>query len=168
MARYQLAIVAAGLIGAATGVGGYTFVYARGASYLTNEPAACANCHIMTDHYGAWLKGSHRSVAVCNDCHTPKNLVLKYATKAGNGFRHSLGFTTGRFPDPLQITAHNYEITEHACRKCHTEITEAIDLSSHGGRPSPVMNAAGGYEEPRENEELACVRCHRSVGHSVR
>jgi cytochrome c nitrite reductase small subunit len=152
---YRLAIVAALLVGAALGVGAYTFVYAKGGSYLTNDPAACANCHIMNDHYRSWLKGSHRSVAVCNDCHTPKNLVMKYVTKAENGFRHSLGFTTGRFPDPLQITPGNYEITEHACRKCHTEITEAIDLGTTAGTE-------------RRDEELACVKCHRNVGHWVR
>ena len=33
--------------GLAAGLGGYTFVYARGGSYLTNDPAACTNCHIM-------------------------------------------------------------------------------------------------------------------------
>ena len=168
MDLYRLAIIAAVLVGAAAGVGGYTFVYAKGASYMTNDPAACANCHIMDDHYSAWLKGSHRAVAVCNDCHTPKNIVLKYITKAENGFRHSLGFTTGRFPDPLQITAHNHEITEHACRKCHAEITQAIDLSSHGGEPAPVMNTGGEREAPSDNEELTCIRCHRDVGHWVR
>jgi cytochrome c nitrite reductase small subunit len=168
MGMYRLAIVAAALIGAALGVGGYTFVYARGASYLTNDPAACANCHVMSEHYAAWIKGSHRSVAVCNDCHTPKNIVLKYLTKGQNGFRHSLGFTTGRFPDPLQITRRNYEITEHACRKCHTEITQAIDLSTQGGEPVPVMNVAGAHQQPRANEALTCVRCHRDVGHAVR
>ena len=36
--------------GVALGVGGYTFVYARGASYLTNDPAACVNCHVMREH----------------------------------------------------------------------------------------------------------------------
>jgi cytochrome c nitrite reductase small subunit len=97
--------------------------------------------------------------------HTPRTSCR--STDRGNG-RHSLGFTTGRFPDPLQITPHNYEITEHACRKCHTEITDAIDLSSHGGKPSPVTTAGGEDERPRANEELACVKCHRDVGHAVR
>jgi hypothetical protein len=30
--------------GLVIGVGGYTFLYAKGSSYLTNNPAACANC----------------------------------------------------------------------------------------------------------------------------
>ena len=57
--------------GLAVGIGGYTFVYARGASYLTNDPAACANCHIMREQYDGWTAGSHRAAAACNYCHTP-------------------------------------------------------------------------------------------------
>ena len=59
-------------IGLIAGLGMYTFIYAKGASYLTNNPAACANCHIMQEHYDGWVKASHRSVAGCNDCHTPE------------------------------------------------------------------------------------------------
>ena len=73
-------------LGAALGIGGYTFIYAKGASYLTNNPQACANCHVMQNHYDAWLKSTHRSVAVCNDCHAPHNLIGKYLIKADNGF----------------------------------------------------------------------------------
>jgi cytochrome c nitrite reductase small subunit len=32
-------------LGLAVGLGAYTFVYARGYAYLSNDPAACANCH---------------------------------------------------------------------------------------------------------------------------
>jgi len=140
-------VVVAAAIGLAAGVGGYTFVYANGASYLTNDPAACANCHVMRDYYAAWLKASHRAAASCNDCHTPPNLVPKYATKAANGFWHSFAFTTGRFPDPLRIKPHNREIADGACRICHQDITEAID------GPHP------------RGEKLSCVRCHATVGH---
>jgi cytochrome c nitrite reductase small subunit len=134
-------------IGLAVGVGGYTFIYAKGSSYMTNDPAACANCHIMQEHYDGWIKSSHRSVAVCNDCHTPPGLVAKYATKASNGFWHSFAFTSGRFPEPLRIKQHNREITEKACRKCHDDIVYAIE--------GPHAGSVG----------MSCVRCHSSVGH---
>jgi cytochrome c nitrite reductase small subunit len=141
-------VLVAVVIGIAIGVAGFTFVYARGASYLTNDPRACANCHIMDDHYAGWVKSTHRAVAVCNDCHTPHDVVGKYVTKASNGFWHSVAFTTGRFPEPLRIKPHNREVTERACRMCHTEIVEAID-PSHAGPGA-----------------LRCVACHDSVGHS--
>jgi cytochrome c nitrite reductase small subunit len=143
----SLGIVLGMTAGLAAGLGGYTFVYARGASYLTNDPAACANCHVMDEHYAAWLRSSHRAVAVCNDCHTPHGFIGKYATKASNGFWHSYGFTTGRFPDPLRIKPGNLEIAEDACRRCHGDIVEAMD-GPHSRQ-----------ERPR------CVQCHRGAGH---
>ena len=152
----KLAITAAVLIGISAGLGFFTFGYAKGASYLTNDPAACANCHVMTEHYDAWLKGSHRSVATCNDCHTPHNLVGKYTTKALNGFWHSFYFTTGNYPDPLRITPRNNRVTEQACRYCHAEIVSAIDPDPH---------ASG---ESRAGEPISCIRCHKYVGHWVR
>ncbi|MBE2216221.1 MAG: NapC/NirT family cytochrome c, partial [Opitutaceae bacterium] len=59
-----------GTLGAALGICGYTFIYAKGYSYLVNDPAACANCHVMEEQYSGWMKSSHRAVATCNDCHT--------------------------------------------------------------------------------------------------
>ncbi len=83
-----LALLIALALGAAIAVTGYTFVYAKGASYLSNDPRACANCHIMQDHLDGWIKSSHRSVATCNDCHTPAGLIPKYFTKADHGVFH--------------------------------------------------------------------------------
>ena len=139
--------ITAAAIGVAAGIGGYTFMYGQGASYLTNNPAACANCHIMQQHFDAWTKSSHRAVAVCNDCHTPPGLFQKYAVKASNGFWHSVAFTTGEFPEPLRIKPGNLEVTEGACRICHEDIVQAIDRVH------------------RDGHQLSCVRCHWTVGH---
>src|SRR5688500_4305957 len=165
--RWALGVAVLG--GMALGLGLFTFVFARGGAYLTNDPAACANCHIMSEHYSAWLKGSHRNVATCNDCHTPHNLIGKYAVKAKNGFWHSFYFTVGGYPDPLRITEGNREVTEEACRYCHQPITAAIDhaartasLGERAAPPSPVVHAA------LAGEQISCIRCHRYVGHCVR
>ena len=148
--RLRVAIIVAGvLLGVAIGLGAYTFVYAKGYSYLTNDPAACANCHVMGDYYAGWMKGPHRSVAVCNDCHAPHDLVGKYATKASNGFWHSFYFTTGNYPDHLEIKPRNVRIADEACLHCHTEITQAIlSMPAHGTK-----------------ERTSCIRCHWDVGH---
>jgi len=148
MTAYGAAGIVAGvLIGLSIGVGAYTFLYAEGASYLTNDPEACRNCHVMNEQFDGWINSSHRSVAVCNDCHAPHALLPKLWTKARNGFRHSLAFTTGRFPEPIEITSFNAEITEEACRSCHAPMVLMMDGSA--GR----------------RETLSCVHCHRSVGH---
>ena len=115
------------LLGLAIGLGGYTFIYSKGYSYLTNNPAACANCHVMRAQYDAWLKSSHHSAATCNDCHTPHNIFGKYAVKANTGFWHSFYFTTGWYPDTIEITRFDHRVTENACRRCHQNITAAID-----------------------------------------
>ena len=135
------------IIGTAIGVGIYTFVYAKGYSYLTDKPEACANCHIMNEQYSGWIASSHRNVAVCNDCHTPAGIIPKYITKAENGFRHSLAFTTGRFPEPIRITDRNRGVTNMACRKCHEEVTRAIE-GTHA-----------------DIESMMCLTCHQRVGH---
>lgn len=146
--RLVQGIILGVVLGLPIGVGAYTFVYARGYSYMTDNAEACVNCHIMEEQYGAWLKSSHRAVAVCNDCHTPPGLIPKYATKARNGFWHSYYFTTGWFDDNIHITPSGREVTEKACRKCHQEIVEAIE-GSQSGRDS----------------QTSCLGCHNSVGH---
>ena len=138
------AIVIGSLLGITIGVGTFTFVYARGASYLTNDPRACANCHIMNEQYDGWVKSSHRQAAVCNDCHAPADFFGKYWTKALNGYHHSTAFTTGRFHEPILITEHNLDVAERSCRRCHEGIVHAM-----GGTP----------------ESLRCTRCHADVGH---
>jgi cytochrome c nitrite reductase small subunit len=140
-------LILAILVGALLGLGLFTFGYARGASYITNDPAACVNCHVMRTNHDSWMKSSHGKVAVCNDCHTPPGLVPKYYTKALNGFFHSLAFTTGNFPDNIQITQRNHEVTEKACLKCHADIV-------HG-----IRNTRD------EKHDVSCIQCHRNVGH---
>lgn len=159
-----LAIAAAVSTGLAVGLGGYTFVAARGYSYLTDDPAACANCHIMADHAAAWQKSSHRAVATCNDCHAPHdNFIHKYLVKAENGFVHSLNFTTGRHPDPLRIREGNRRVTQQACLYCHAELAAAITPSRTLPRPATAAPRATPTSPP-----LDCISCHASVGHWVR
>jgi cytochrome c nitrite reductase small subunit len=138
------------LIGATFGVGAYAFFYAKGYSYLQDEPAACANCHVMRAQYDGWVKSSHHSAATCNDCHTPHNLIGKYAVKATNGFFHSFYFTSGKYPDTIEITQFDRKVTEAACRRCHQNITQAIDGNQVHGKAEGVL----------------CTRCHLSVGHA--
>ena len=109
----------------------------------------------MRDHYSAWLTSSHRSVATCNDCHTPKGFVAKYLAKAQHGFNHSVAFTTNRFDEPIEIKAKDLEVTEQQCRGCHGDITESIEGHAPQG-------------EPLNGGKTSCVRCHGAVGHPMR
>jgi len=146
------AVTIAVLIGIFLGVGVFTFGYARGASYLTNRPEACANCHVMKGHLDAWVKSSHSRHATCNDCHAPHDLLGKYYCKGRNGMFHAWAFTTGWFPDQIQITRYNRQVVENACRHCHAPIIHQID---------PLPTSGGTVES------LSCLHCHATVGHDT-
>ncbi len=139
--------LAAALIGVLGGVGTFTFVYAHGASYLSSDPNACANCHIMQDYLDTWQKSSHHHVAVCVDCHLPHDFVGKYVAKADNGFFHSMAFTLDNFHEPIQIKGRNRRITQLNCVACHTETVQQMLPEEPGG------------------EMVMCIHCHAGVGH---
>lgn len=143
----NLALAAA--FGIAAGLGVFTFLYAEGLSYFSDDPQSCVNCHIMNDQYEAWNHSSHKAVAGCNDCHTPHgNIVEKYIIKGINGWNHSLAFTTGNFPDPIQIKGFNAVIAQQNCIDCHSVAVNQ-------------MHFAGSLEV----DQMSCVACHGNVGH---
>lgn len=136
------------LLGSFGGVGAFTFGYGKGYSYLSNDPAACANCHVMDGHYDAWLQSSHARVAVCNDCHLPHDPVGKWVVKADNGFFHSLAFTLENFHEPIQIKPRNRRVTQSACIDCHSDFVHSLKPAEAGG------------------DMLNCIHCHADVGHA--
>lgn len=138
--------LAAGLV---VGISLFTFLYADGGSYLSNDPSACVNCHVMRPQFDAWVKGSHAAVATCNDCHAPHgNLAAKLFVKGINGFNHSLAFTTNRFPEPIRARSMNRKLTEATCRSCHEPLIHS----------TPTLSS----------DETSCVHCHDGVGHNTR
>jgi cytochrome c nitrite reductase small subunit len=146
--RSWLLVALACAVGIALGIGGFTFRYAEGLSYLSTDPSACVNCHIMRPEYDAWQKASHHTAAVCIDCHLPEAFVPKYIAKAENGYRHGEKFTTGNFEEPITVKARGVEILEANCRRCHAALVHDIARDTGEAR-----------------DQLSCVRCHRGVGH---
>ncbi|MEM7198661.1 MAG: cytochrome c nitrite reductase small subunit [Planctomycetota bacterium] len=144
----RLTIALALSLGALSGLGAFTFGYGDGWAYLGNDPASCANCHVMQDSLDSWQHSSHHGVATCNDCHLSHDPLGKWVTKADNGFFHSLAFTTGRFAEPIRIKPRNRRVTQRACLHCHGDFVHAL-RDDHGDAPS-------------------CVHCHQSVGHALR
>jgi cytochrome c nitrite reductase small subunit len=145
-----LPIAVAVIVGMVAGIGAFTFGYGEGWAYLSNDPQACANCHVMQGHYDAWQNSSHHAVATCNDCHLPHNFAGKWITKGDNGFFHSLAFTTGDFHEPIQIKDRNARVTQNACLHCHDDFVHNMLPAEPGG------------------DMLSCVRCHSDVGHDER
>ncbi len=133
-------------VGMLLGLGGVTFDYAEGLSYLSTDPAACANCHIMLPQYDGWQKGSHHTVATCADCHLPSGFPETYVAKSENGWNHSKAFTIQNFVEPIAINEKNSDILHNNCLRCHEEFVHT--------QASPYEDGA-----PR------CMKCHDAVGH---
>jgi cytochrome c nitrite reductase small subunit len=139
----------AGVLGILAGLSLFTFTYARGTSYLSDDPQACMNCHVMRDQFEAWQRSSHARVAVCNDCHTPHSFPDKWLVKALNGWNHSVAFTLDNFHEPIRIRDLNAEVAQANCVACHqTLVSQIID------------------HDP--DQPMICTTCHGSVGHRTR
>ena len=144
-------VLLAVLAGVLLGVGGYTFLYAEGLSYMSDDPEVCINCHIMQPQYDSWQKSSHHTVAVCVDCHLPHDFIGKYVAKAENGWHHSKGFTLQSFHEPIMIKGPNARILQDNCLACHADMVHGLVVGVNG----PA-------------EEVRCVHCHVTVGHGER
>jgi cytochrome c nitrite reductase small subunit len=145
------AVLLAVALGLAAGIGAYTFRYAEGLSYLSTDPRACVNCHIMQPQFDAWQKSSHHAVAVCVECHLPATFFAKYLAKAENGWRHGEKFTTQNFVEPIVVQAAGRRILQANCVRCHEALVHGIADGPRGAL-----------------DQLDCVRCHFSVGHGDR
>ena len=142
--------VIAATIGLVVGLGSFTFYQAKGHSYLFDSPLVCVNCHVMQEQHDAYQHSSHRFVAGCNDCHTPKGFVPKWASTALNCFNHASAFTRGDFHEPIMANAFNRQVALGRCVDCHD--ATATDMGVH----------------PAELDAVSCIRCHGNVGHRTR
>lgn len=145
----RLLFAFAGLVCVIMGLGLFTFVNAQGFSYLSNDPNACVNCHVMRDQFEAWQHSSHARVAVCNDCHTPHDsFVGKWVVKGVNGFNHSYAFTFGTYQEVINIRDFNEEVVVQSCMYCHENAVSSI--------------------APDHTDAPNCVTCHTGIGHPTR
>ncbi len=138
-----------GLVGIAVGGALLLVRIANATSYLSDDPRTCINCHVMTDAYASWQRGSHGRVAVCVDCHVPhSNMVAKYAFKSRDGMRHSYVFTMRTEPQVLELSAGAAPVVQSNCVRCH-------------GRQLAMIRLAG-------STERRCWDCHQNIHGEVR
>lgn len=138
------------LLGVLIGLGTFTFGYGQGASYLSNDPKSCVNCHVMQSHFDSWQNSSHQHVAVCNDCHLPHDPIGKWVVKGDNGFFHSLAFTLEDFHEPIQIKPRNARVAQQSCLHCHGDIVHQM------------------FSVEPDFDTISCTHCHSDVGHAFR
>jgi cytochrome c nitrite reductase small subunit len=126
-------------------LGVFAFTYGKGTSYLSDSPAACANCHIMKDTYASWMKSQHHNRATCNDCHVPRHPILKWAVKGMNGLHHGYAFTFQKPPAVLRAASLSRSVVQESCLTCHESTV--------------------GHTALAKEQAQACTHCHRDVGH---
>ena len=127
---------------------------ARATSYLSDDPKACVNCHVMAPQFATWERGSHGKVTNCNDCHVPQdNFINKYLFKASDGLRHSFMFTFRLEPQVIQIKHAGKKAVQQNCIRCHSNVIHPISLRA--------ISAKSIIEE----EERYCWDCHRETPH---
>ena len=132
------------LVGMVVGGAIITARLGNAASYLSNAPETCMNCHVMTDAYASWRRGSHGKVAVCVDCHIPhSNPVAKFAFKGMDGMKHSYVFTARTEPQVLRLSKGAIPVVQANCLRCHSNYFDMVRLAGP--------------------EERKCWDCHSNV-----
>jgi cytochrome c nitrite reductase small subunit len=148
--RLPVALVSGMLFGLAI----FLFIISNAASYLSDKPETCINCHVMNEQYTSWRHSSHREWANCNDCHVPHDyMVRKYFFKAMDGMRHSTIFTMRAEPQVIRIREPGKKVVLENCIRCHQKLVGNVDLA--GLNPEAIGHGAGKF----------CWECHREVPH---
>ena len=150
--EWQLPVII--LLGILTGLGSLALYISNAASYLSDQPEACMNCHVMASEYATWQRGSHARAAVCNDCHVPHdNFIKKYAFKAKDGLRHATIFTLRMEPQVIKLNKAAIPVVQKNCVRCHVNLVENVSLSETRG------------ESFHSGESRLCWECHRQTPH---
>lgn len=136
------------------GLGLFMMKEARVTSYLSDDPQACVNCHVMTPVYNSWMNSSHREWANCNDCHVPHDNVLnKYYFKAKDGLYHASVFTARAEPDVIKMKEASQEVVQQNCIRCHVQQVTQVKYD-------------GWVEDHRQKRTgRQCWSCHQQVPH---
>lgn len=142
------------LLGICLGIIINVFYVSNAVSYLSDDPRACVNCHVMTPEYETWERGSHGKVTNCNDCHVPHdNFFRKYLFKASDGLRHASMFTFKMEPQVIRIKDAGKEVVQENCIRCHSNYLHPVSLRS--------INAKAIHDDT----DQVCWDCHRETPH---
>lgn len=107
------------------------FYISNAVSYLSDDPRACVNCHVMNPQNATWMHGSHGRDTNCNNCHVPYNNVFnKYLFKAQDGLRHATMFTLRLKPQVIQIKQAGKDAVQANCIRCHENNIHPASLRS--------------------------------------
>ena len=143
------------ILGIFCGLGLFVLYISNASSYLSDEPNACINCHVMVPQYVSWERSSHKRIANCNDCHVPQDSIIKkYAFKATDGLRHATLFTFRMEDQVIRIKEAGKQVVQSNCIRCHEELFTNIKIYNS--------------KKNHYNDDELCIKCHKDVPHGDR
>jgi cytochrome c nitrite reductase small subunit len=144
------------LIAVITGLGLFMSKEAELVSYMSDDPMACVNCHVMTPVYNSWMNSSHREWASCNDCHVPHNNIFnQYYFKAKDGLFHASIFTLRAEPEVMFMREESENVVQNNCIRCHLQ---QVTQTKYNGWID---------DHSKNRTERHCWSCHQEVPHST-
>ena len=141
----------------AIGFFAYMLQISKALSYLSSDPKACINCHVMNTQYATWQDSSHAERATCVDCHLPRgNMVDKYISKAIDGYNHGVAFTFNTYKNAIKISDDGARRVQENCVSCHKSLTSQMVVNSDVNHK---------YDDPSVATGRRCWECHKDVPH---
>ncbi|NOQ32292.1 MAG: cytochrome c nitrite reductase small subunit [Helicobacteraceae bacterium] len=135
----------------------YIIFAAKALSYLSKDPKACINCHVMNTQYATWQHSSHARQATCVECHLPTDgFFNKYMAKARDGFNHTVAFTFNTYDHAIKISDDGASRVQKNCISCHKSITTTLATNSDKYHNFSDENVENGRK---------CWSCHKQVPH---
>ncbi|NOR87831.1 MAG: cytochrome c nitrite reductase small subunit [Bacteroidales bacterium] len=137
---------------------GYMVYLSEMPSYLSKDPKACINCHVMNTQYATWQHSAHAVAGVsCIDCHLPTdNFFEKYYAKTVDGWNHSVAFTMGTYDHAMKISDYGAERVQKNCLSCHSSLASQISINADKYHL---------YDTPYVENGRKCWDCHKTVPH---
>lgn len=137
------------------------FVYlvnaSKALSYLSHDPKACINCHVMNTQYATWQHNSHARKATCIECHLPTDSFFKkYLAKARDGWNHSTAFTFNTFKQRIVISKNGADRVETNCSSCHAKVVSQLIEN---------RDKYHDFNRIQTDDDVRCWDCHRDIPH---
>ena len=133
-------------------------VHAQMPSYLSKDPEACINCHVMNTQYATWQHSAHGVAGVtCVECHLPTDSFIdKYYAKTVDGWNHSVAFTMDTYDHAMKISDFGAERVQKNCISCHANTVASINSNA---------DKYHNFSAPYVENGRKCWDCHKSVPH---
>jgi len=137
---------------------GYLVQQSQMISYLSKDPKACINCHVMNTQYATWQHSAHGVAGVtCIQCHLPTdNVFEKYYAKTIDGWNHSVAFTNRTYDHAMKISDYGAERVQKNCLSCHASLASQIAINADKYHNFSDANVETGRK---------CWECHKGTPH---